>query len=91
MEHLTAITQEEANSLRKKEVAGTVAPGTIFKTLDHNKPCSALSIHPSSSLHCSGHAEDAVGQLRPEPAAGGQRLPQAESGHRDVPQVKQNH
>lgn len=87
MEHLTAITQEEANSLRKKEVAGTVAAGL------HNRPGLAwFSLHspiPShlSSLRCSGHAEDAVGQLRSEPAAGGQRLPQAESGHRDVPQV----
>lgn len=34
MEHLTAITQEEANSLRKKEVAGKWHSYSVFKTIN---------------------------------------------------------
>lgn len=82
MEHLTAITQEEANSLRKKEVAGKPSCASHFQIQTHCLRSLSLP------FRCSGHAEDAVGQLRPEPAAGGQWLPQAESGHWDVPQVK---
>lgn len=68
MEHLTAITQEEANSLRKKEVAGKK------KTSHASHFCfdSASLTFSFPSFHCSGHAEDAVRQLRSEPPAGGQ-------------------
>lgn len=65
-EHLTAITQEEANSLRKREVAGkqlgstTILLVLLFHSRNRKYSIDKTVIHLPSACVFSGHAKDAV-------------------------------